>query len=323
MLTTFGEDSTVYEALRAGASGFLLKDSERRHLLQAIRVIASGDEILDPTITRRLIEEMANRVPAVDGVPGKLAHLSAREVEVMSAVARGLSNREIAGRAGAVRAHREVPRGLDPQEARRPRPDAGGDRGLRDRPRHPGRCAWRPGYHLGGHVTVAWISGAAMATARARARETSAPTRHRSSPGTAPTTSTSRVIVAVGPRHRRRVLLFPDFAVKLKPLGDGLRRPDQDDDPAGHLLHDRARRRLGRQAAKVGKVGGLALGYFLTMSTVALAIGLVVGNILKPGEGLDLDECAASAGQAAGRGGPRQHHRLPARHHPRPRCSRR
>ena len=80
-----------------------------------------------------------------------------------------------------------------------------------------------------------------------------------------------------------------------------LRQPHQDDDPADHLLHARARRRLGAQAAKVGKVGGLALGYFIVMSTVALAIGLVVGNILHPGSGLHItpDTSAAGAAQAA------------------------
>jgi DNA-binding NarL/FixJ family response regulator len=96
VLTTFGEDHYVYEAMRAGASGFLLKDAERRNLLHAIRVVAAGDELLDPTITRRLIEEIVQKPPRVDGVPAELEELSEREVEVMTLVARGLSNAEIA-----------------------------------------------------------------------------------------------------------------------------------------------------------------------------------------------------------------------------------
>ena len=69
-------------------------------------------------------------------------------------------------------------------------------------------------------------------------------------------------------------------------------------------------------AARVGKVGGLALGYFLAMSTVALTIGLVVGNLINPGEGLDIDEEAASAGQEQAAEGHAEHDRVPARHHP-------
>ncbi len=98
VLTTFGEDRTVYEAIRSGASGFLLKDSQRRHVLHAIRVIAEGDEILDAAITRRLVEELAQRPEQVDGVPARLAHLSARELEILGLVARGASNREVAER---------------------------------------------------------------------------------------------------------------------------------------------------------------------------------------------------------------------------------
>ena len=70
------------------------------------------------------------------------------------------------------------------------------------------------------------------------------------------------------------------------------------------------------QAAKVGKVGGLALGYFLVMSTVALAIGLVVGNLIHPGAGLHLTDDVAASGAGAGRRRPRHHDGLPARHHP-------
>jgi DNA-binding NarL/FixJ family response regulator len=66
---TVGEDSYIYDAMRAGASGFLLKDSERRHLLHAVRVVAGGDELLDPAITRRLIEGLVRRPPRVEGTP--------------------------------------------------------------------------------------------------------------------------------------------------------------------------------------------------------------------------------------------------------------
>jgi DNA-binding NarL/FixJ family response regulator len=98
VLTTFGEDNYVYEAMRAGASGFLLKDSERRHLLHAVRVVAAGNELLDPAITRRLIEQLTRRPPRVDGVPVELEELTERELAVTELVARGLSNAEIAAK---------------------------------------------------------------------------------------------------------------------------------------------------------------------------------------------------------------------------------
>ncbi|MDQ3770389.1 MAG: response regulator transcription factor [Actinomycetota bacterium] len=96
ILTTFGEDNDVYEAMRAGASGFLLKDAERRHLLHAVRVVAAGDELLDPSITRRLIEQLTRRPPRTGAVPDELAELSERELAVTRLIARGLSNSEIA-----------------------------------------------------------------------------------------------------------------------------------------------------------------------------------------------------------------------------------
>ncbi len=75
-----------------------------------------------------------------------------------------------------------------------------------------------------------------------------------------------------------------------------LRQPHQDDDLPGHLLHDRPGHRVGAQGHQVGRVGGLALGYFVVMSTVALAIGLVVGNVIHPGPGLDIHTTYKAAG---------------------------
>jgi len=95
ILTTFDVDEYVYEALRAGASGFLLKDAGADELLHAIRVIAAGDALLSPSITRRLIADFAKR-PARSERPAALADLTARELEVLRLLARGLSNSEIA-----------------------------------------------------------------------------------------------------------------------------------------------------------------------------------------------------------------------------------
>ena len=97
MLTTFHLDAYVTEALRAGASGFLLKEATADQLTEAVRVIASGEAILAPSVTRRLLEKMAED-PAGDGGQRIRDLLSAREVDVLLLVARGLSNAEIGAR---------------------------------------------------------------------------------------------------------------------------------------------------------------------------------------------------------------------------------
>ena len=96
VLTTFDHDENVFAAIRAGASGFLPKDTEPQHLVDALRTVAAGDGLPAPRATRRLIEEFRRTAPAVPGKP--LAGLTERELDVLRAVASGLSNAEIADR---------------------------------------------------------------------------------------------------------------------------------------------------------------------------------------------------------------------------------
>jgi DNA-binding NarL/FixJ family response regulator len=96
ILTTFDLDEYVYEALRAGASGFLLKDVRREDLVAAVRVVAAGEALLAPSITKRLIDEFARRPRPVATSPAALEVLTAREREVLGLMSRGHSNAEIA-----------------------------------------------------------------------------------------------------------------------------------------------------------------------------------------------------------------------------------
>ncbi len=96
MLTTFDLDEYVFDALHAGASGFLLKDVPPEQLVAGIRVVAEGDSLLSPSVTRRLIESFVRARPRMPESPPGLEELTARELEILGLIARGLSNAEIA-----------------------------------------------------------------------------------------------------------------------------------------------------------------------------------------------------------------------------------
>jgi len=98
ILTTFGLDEYIIEALRAGASGFLLKDAPTREVVEAVRAVAAGDAVLAPAVTRQLLDQVGRRLPAaVSRTPDGLADLTDREQEVLRMLAVGMSNAEIAG----------------------------------------------------------------------------------------------------------------------------------------------------------------------------------------------------------------------------------
>ncbi|MET8990912.1 response regulator transcription factor [Nonomuraea wenchangensis] len=100
VLTTFDLDEYIVEALRAGASGFLLKDVPPDELVQAIRVVAAGEAIVAPSVTRRLLDRFAARLPSAyeQAAPARLDRLTERELEVLRLIAKGMSNAEIAGK---------------------------------------------------------------------------------------------------------------------------------------------------------------------------------------------------------------------------------
>jgi len=139
ILTTFELDEYVFEAIRSGASGFLVKDTEPEELVQAVRVVASGDALLSPSVTRRLIAEFAARArePANPAALTALTELTEREREVVTLVGTGLTNDEIAGQlfVSPATAKTHVSRAMIKLQARDLRP-AGSNR-LRIRPSPP------------------------------------------------------------------------------------------------------------------------------------------------------------------------------------------
>ncbi|HEY5051198.1 MAG TPA: response regulator transcription factor [Acidothermaceae bacterium] len=96
ILTTFDSDEYVYEALRSGASGFLLKDAPADQLIAAVRCAATGDALIDPAVTRRLVTRFAHALRPPTGTPERFAALTARELDILRLIARGLNNAEIA-----------------------------------------------------------------------------------------------------------------------------------------------------------------------------------------------------------------------------------
>ena len=117
VLTMFDVDEYVYRALRAGASGFLLKDAPRDELVRAVRLVAAGEALLAPTVTRRLIDDVARRGVARPELRRRLDELTERETDTLREVARGRSNSEIATEHGGQRAHRQDARQQHAEQA--------------------------------------------------------------------------------------------------------------------------------------------------------------------------------------------------------------
>nr|WP_245665085.1 response regulator transcription factor [Actinoplanes subtropicus] len=132
VLTTFDQNEYVYRALHAGAAGFLLKDAPSSRLIAAVRAATTGDSLIEPSITRRLVERFAVPAPA-PGPPPELAALTERERDVLRLIARGLSKRRDRRRTGGRRDDREDACRPHPHQAGPPGPGAGGGARLPDR----------------------------------------------------------------------------------------------------------------------------------------------------------------------------------------------
>ena len=145
ILTTFGLDEYIIDALRAGASGFLLKDAPTEEVVHAVRAVAAGDAVLAPAVTRQLLDQVGRRLPAaVSRAPDELAQLTEREQQVLRMLAAGLTNAEISDGARPLRSHRQDPRLEPARQARAPRPRPSRDLRLRNRPHRPRRPLTAP-----------------------------------------------------------------------------------------------------------------------------------------------------------------------------------
>ena len=140
ILTTFGLDEYIIDALRAGASGFLLKDAPTQEVVAAVRSVAAGDAVLSPAVTRQLLDQVGRRLPAaVSREPAALAALTEREQQVLRMLAAGPQQRRDRRGAGPLRGDGQDPRLQPPRQARPARPRPGGDLRLRDGAHRAGR----------------------------------------------------------------------------------------------------------------------------------------------------------------------------------------
>ena len=157
MLTTFDLDDYVYAALRAGASGFLLKDATAAELIHAVRVVAAGEALLAPSVTRRLIADFARQPRPAPPFPAAPGALTPRETEVLRLIAHGLSNSRDQQHPGHRRTDHQDPRRPHPGQTRPPRPRPGRRPRLRKRPRRARRI--RPSANKTQHQARSVIAG--------------------------------------------------------------------------------------------------------------------------------------------------------------------